>query len=143
MNREKAVFPFVRGAQLLLMCQGIVFVGIGGLFLLWPMWLSAFVSISLPNSTALVDFRAVYGGLQCGVGSFLLICAWQRQWLMHGLLACVCCFGGLALARGFSLLLTPTSTSINLVLLLAEILGLCVGFIGLIWLQSAKKINTL
>ncbi|MCB9639037.1 MAG: DUF4345 family protein [Myxococcales bacterium] len=121
----------------ILLLGSFVYVGIGLVFVLWPKFMGAQVAISLNSPTALADFRAVYGGLQLGVGAFLGYCACKKEMHHAGLLLACCCFGGLFGVRVLSHLLQPSWDGLHFALGGAELVGVLVALWGLSKLRAA------
>ena len=86
-------------SRLVLVVTGTVFIAYGIAFLAVPVLMAAGAGIALPVPTAVTDVRAVYGGLQLGLGC-LLIC-WSRRPSLTtaGLYAIVATLGGITLGR--------------------------------------------
>ncbi len=114
----------VRGVVAL---SGLAYVGVGGAFLLYPGFMAGFVDLSLPTATAKSDIRALFGGLEVGVGVALLIFASVPGWLGPGLVAQIASFAGLVTARLLSLSLDGVPGVIGLALLSAEVAALFLG----------------
>jgi hypothetical protein len=85
--------------KLFLLANAAVFWGFAAAGLLAPAWLAAQLDMTLGSTTALADFRAVYGGLCLGIGELLVMAiskeALQRPAITLATLMC----GGLALGR--------------------------------------------
>ena len=91
--------------RLVLVLVGLSFVGFGALFISNPGEMAALVSLALIDRTARTDVRATYGGLELGVGVFLLACALRRDFVRVGLFASACVLVAMATARFVGLLL--------------------------------------
>lgn len=76
---------------------GFLCFGVG--FAVVPEGMGAFVGLEMPTPTATADVRAIYGGLEIGLGVFLIACARRPEWLRPGLLAAGYAFGFIAAAR--------------------------------------------
>lgn len=86
-------------ARLLLLLSALMFLGLGVGFLVNPEGMAGGIDIALPTATARTDLMATYGGLELGLGVFLLLC-WRRPaWLTAGLTANGLVFAGLGGAR--------------------------------------------
>ena len=88
---------------------GLGFVAFGILFLCWPDMVMPGVGIQAVAPQAQVEIRAMYGGLELGLGLLLLNCfSTERQ--RFGLQLSLASYGGLALARSISMLIIGAST---------------------------------
>ena len=72
-------------ARAVLGVSGLLFAAIGMVFLVDPLPWAAKVDLVMPTSTAVTDIRAVYGGLDLGLGSFLIWCVCHIQRVKLGL----------------------------------------------------------
>jgi hypothetical protein len=88
----------------LLLLIGLGFLGFGVGYALWPLPMARLTDIPLPSPTARVDFAATYGGLQIGLGIFLLKCARRAIWFDAGLWAAAAALTGMVLIRLQSIL---------------------------------------
>jgi hypothetical protein len=116
-----------RFARLVLGLSALAFAGIGAAFLLAPEAMAARVGLSLAGATAANDVRAVYGGLQLGVGACLAWLARRPDSLRAGLTLQLFGFGGLAAARFASLLLDGHPGALGLALHGAELVAIALG----------------
>ena len=116
-----------RFARLVLWLSAVAFAAIGAAFLLAPVAMAARVGVSLAGATAANDVRAVYGGLQLGVGACLAWLAWRPDTLRAGLTLQLFGFGGLAAARFASLLLDGYPGALGLALHGAEVVAIAFG----------------
>ena len=88
-----------RGSTVFLYVAGLVF-GLTGLaFLLQPAWVPAIRELTNPSADALNDARAIYGGLEAGLGVFFLACAPRARLHEAGLLAAAAVGGVAAMSR--------------------------------------------
>ena len=69
-----------------LLAFGIAMIGIGCAYLSFPLALVGLSEIALTSPPALIDARAMYGGVQIGIGAFILLCAMRPQMMRTGLL---------------------------------------------------------
>ncbi|GAB2489423.1 DUF4345 family protein [Arenimonas alkanexedens] len=81
-----------------LVLAALGFLGFGLAIVAAPEAVLATVGIS-GTTAGLVELRAFYGGLELGLGAFLLICAAKPSWRAPGLLSVALINGGIALAR--------------------------------------------
>lgn len=101
-----------------------VLYGVVGLVgLATPAALAALVEIQLLTPTARVDFGAMYGGLEAGLGVALGICARRRSWLQPGLIVAAVTLAGFAVARAAGLLLNEGAAPLMRYLLVAEVVA--------------------
>ena len=91
--------------RLVLALIGLAFLGFGFAYIYRPDEMTSLTSIVLINATAHTDVRATYGGLEFGVGAFLLGCAFRRDLVRVGLMAAACVLAAMATARAVGLLL--------------------------------------
>lgn len=117
---------------LVLVLTGAGFVGFGAAYALRPDRMAALTDLTLPSPTARADFVATYGGLQLGVGLFLLACARRAAWIEPGLWAVVAGLAGLASLRTLTILRHRGRVRSTIWLGLGlELLGLTLGLAGL------------
>ncbi|MGH0035803.1 MAG: DUF4345 domain-containing protein [Myxococcota bacterium] len=122
--------------------SGGVFGGIGLFFLLYPSWVTL-VDLELPTPAAASDVRALFGGLELGVGVFLVWAAFWPGWLRAGLLAQLLAFGGLVLGRVLSFALDGWPGLVSLGLLAGELVGLGLGLLAAgHWARRASALPT-
>jgi len=112
--------------RIILGISAMVFIGIGVAFLVTPQSLLPRVNINATPGTALTDVRAVYGGLDLGIGLFLAFCFVRGQ-LRTGLVACVFTLGGLSCGRILGIGLNREQDMITYYLLAAEVLGVAMA----------------
>jgi hypothetical protein len=95
--------------RFLLALLGLGFVGFGFAFIFSPDQMAAVVSLSFAAPSARTDVRALYGGMEFGVGVFLLLCAMRREFVRVGLFAGACVLIATATARSVGLMLDGLS----------------------------------
>ena len=95
--------------RLLLALIALSYVVFGFVFLFNPNEMAAILGLGLGVDGARTDFRAMYGGLEIGVGAFLLICALRREFVRVGLFASACALMAMATSRSVGLLLDGVS----------------------------------
>ncbi|MFP6630073.1 MAG: DUF4345 domain-containing protein [Myxococcota bacterium] len=118
-------------ARLLLRASALAFTGIGGAFLVAPSAMGRFVDVSLIGATADNDVRAVYGGLQIGLGVLLWTASRRDEWLRPGLYAQLILFSGLAAGRFVSWAVVGPPGTLGLALHGAELLAIVAGLLCL------------
>ena len=88
------MLPGMTLARITLVLSGLAFALAGLAFLAAPAAMTGNVGVELTSVTADNDIRAVYGGLEIGLGIFFLVCLRRPEWFRPGVLAAT-----LALAR--------------------------------------------
>jgi len=86
-------------ARALIFVSAVIFVVVGAGFLLIPKQFGDVLEISLPTAMARTDVRATYGGLELGLGIFLILCVVRSEWIRPGLWALALTVGGFAFGR--------------------------------------------
>ena len=119
-------------ARLQLAVAALLFGGAGLAFLVSPGTLGA-IGIELGSVNASGDVRAVYGGLEIGLGLFLAYCALDPARIPLGVLASLGTLGGMVLARGLSALVDGAPSGIGWLLWGAE--AACAGLALAAWLR--------
>jgi len=119
-----------RVARWALALSAAVFAAAGALFLAAPGVL-ALAGIGLAGATADGDVRAVYGGLELGLGIFFAGAVARPAWHRPALLAAALAFGGLAAGRLLSGLVVGPPEPLGLTLLAAEVAGLALALAAL------------
>jgi len=79
--------------------NAILFASVGVGFLVAPEFFGAWVELELSSDTARTDVRAVYGGLDLGMGLFLLWCGADPERTRAGIAAATLGVVGLAFGR--------------------------------------------
>lgn len=126
--------------RLVLVIIGMSFVGFGLAFLSYPGDMAALVSIALVDAGARTDIRAIYGGMELGIGVFFLACAMRRDFVRVGLFASACVLIGMATARFVGLLLDGFWQPAQLLFMLIEAAG---GFVATWGALVAKPAGTI
>lgn len=91
-------------ARAYLILIGLTFAAFGLWLLADPDALTRLAGIGMEGPQARNELRAFYGGLEIGIGIFLLGCALRRQRVDFGLGLIACALGGAGLARLASIL---------------------------------------
>jgi hypothetical protein len=119
-----------------LILTGITFTCYGIYCLFNPMILNEYTGMGLTDTTALIEVRAMYGGLQFSMGLYLLLSGLQQARAAQGLLVAVFLFAGLAGARAYGLTVDDGDNGYNFAAAIYESLS---GLIALALLQTSKK----
>lgn len=92
-------------ARLVLALGALGFLGFGLAFYARPVPLGEYVQLGVGSPVAIVEVRAMYGGLELGIGVLLAACVLRPGWCQLGLLAAALCLGGLGGGRASAMLL--------------------------------------
>ena len=85
------------------------------------------VDITLPTPTVVIDFQAIYEGLEVGLAVFFAYRAAVNRWLHPALLVQALSLGGSALGRLVGILQAGSAQPLIYWLLLAELSGSALG----------------
>jgi hypothetical protein len=88
------IFP-----MLLLTLAGAGFLGFGSWLIVDPVAGLAQVGVAATSTAGWIELRALYGGLELGLGLFLLICARRPDWRRPGLWLVLLGNGGIGAVR--------------------------------------------
>ncbi len=116
-----------------------VFLGIGAASVFAPTVVADFVNIKLEDALARFDFRAVYGGLQLGLGLWIGVAALRKAWRLPALNLTALALGGLLLGRALALALDAESPGpIGFGIMGLEVAGLAVTAFAMVRLRRAR-----
>ncbi|WP_101756855.1 DUF4345 family protein [Oceanicoccus sp. KOV_DT_Chl] len=119
-----------------LLVIGVIFTLYGLYCLFNPMILNEYTGMGLGDGTALIEVRAMYGGLQCTMGLYLLFCCSQIARVPQGLLVSIFIFAGLAGARAYGLTVDSGDNGYNFAAIIFESVS---GVLALLLLQLGQK----
>lgn len=100
------LFPVI-----VLVLAGIGFLGFGLWLLLDPVGGLSKVDIAASSKVGEIELRAFYGGMEIGLGAFLIACAMRPDWQVAGLWLVLAANGGTAFARLIGIGLSGTFTT--------------------------------
>ncbi len=126
-------------SRALLLINSFGFMVFGFLFLYWPKEAAYWVGIHVDSSSGLGDIRATYGGLQIGLGLYLLFCSLFPPARLAGFLAATLAFGGLMIGRLAGILFDGMPDKISFGLLAVEATGLLMNFAFLITSKGRER----
>ncbi|HLD64925.1 MAG TPA: DUF4345 family protein [Pseudomonas sp.] len=125
-------------ARILLALQALALVGLGLAYFIRPHEMSNLSGMLLMAPAAITDVRAYYGGLQIGLGVFLLLAMSRLELVRAALMLLVLVYAGLALGRLGGLWLDGgTQQTFNLYALLIELVSAGLAFGALRGLNRA------
>ncbi len=119
-------------AQLFLMLAALLFAGFGLASLFQPERIAGMVGIRASTTAGRSEIRAVYGGLELGLGAFLVYCALDAQRLELGLLLVVLTYGAAAVGRMIGIALDRPVEGVTRRILVAEVAFAIVGLVLLL-----------
>jgi hypothetical protein len=122
---------FARG---FLVFSGAAFLFYGLYCLFNPQLLTEYTGMGLSDATAMIEVRAMYGGLQTSMGLFLIYSALHVSRVSNGLLVALFIFVGLAGARAFGMAIDGGDNGYNFIAVTFE--SIC-GVICLVLLQRS------
>lgn len=116
----------------------LIYLIIGIWCLIAPIQTSSGVEISLPTTTAIIDFRATYGGLLVGIGIFFIVCL-KDTYVRLGLILQALSLGGLAFGRVVGLILDGMPQMILIYFLIAEIAAVILALFAMRSLRRNRR----
>lgn len=122
-------------ARAFLILNGLVLAAYGIYCTFNPMALAEFASFGLDNNTAIIEVRAMYGGLEFTLGLYFLLCGLRKDMLANGLLVSLFVFAGLAGARAYGMVVDGGDNGYNFGAVIYES---CSGLLSVIFLQWLK-----
>lgn len=128
----------MRTARLVLLLFGLMFLGFGLAFAVAPWTMAGLVDLRATSPQAVTELRAFYGGLEIGLGVFMIACAATRQWLHAGLQCLLVVCGGIAAGRIFGLLVDASASNFMWAALATEVTGAALAVIALRGLPAAR-----
>ena len=127
-------------AKISVILTALIFLAIGIIFLVDPIYWASSLDISLPSTTAIIDLRATYGGCMFAIAVFMFYCLKDSVFLKAGLIFQIICYAGFGLSRFAGILIDGQPKPIMYYLLAAEIFGVSLGALGLRQLSKTTKI---
>ena len=118
----------------------LIFGGIGLACLFFPVEMAKGVDISLTTVTAVVDFRATYGGFLVGLALFFVFCLFNKNYLPVGLIVQAVALGGFAFGRIIGIALDGMPKMILVYFLIAEIIGSALAIFAYLKISNSKHL---
>ena len=110
-----------------------------GVTLLGAPELLALIEVDTVTATARSDVRAVYGGMELGVGLFLVVCARRAEWRRAGLVAQAFAMSGVVTGRLVSLAVDGVPRAIAFAFWGVELAGALLAIAALLVLRSERR----
>lgn len=95
--------------KVVLWIDALIYAGLGAWLVVDPVASLAGVGVTVSAPAGVTELRAMYGGLELGLGAFLALTALRPAWREAGLWMAALSVGGLGLARGLSAALDAAS----------------------------------
>ena len=112
------------------------FLALYGLYCLYdPRSVAHLAGMSVRSGPAVTELRAMYGGLEIGLGGFFIYCGFRDTRVPLGLMGMVICFGALGLTRTFGLLIDGMIGGYNISAALYELMTAIIAT-ALLWWES-------
>lgn len=122
-------------ARVFLILNGLILAGYGIYCTFNPMALAEFAGFGLDNNTAIIEVRAMYGGLEFAIGLLFILCGVRKDMIATGLLVTFFVFAGLAGARAYGLVVDGGDNGYNFAAIIYE--SIC-GLLAVALLQWLK-----
>jgi len=107
-------------ARIVLGLTALMHAGFGVAYVISPVRMARLSKFELTGPMAVTEMRAFYGGLELGWAAFLVICAVRPGWVIPGLVAVLCVYGGLIAARVLGIVLDKSGQGLILQILAVE-----------------------
>jgi len=123
----------------LLWVSCVLFVVFGAGFIVAPQFFASLFTGSIPSTaSALIDMRAMYGGMSLGAGLFFGLCARQPSIVWLGLLASLLILAGTAGGRLVGMFVDSSPNIYMFIILAAELLGVVLIVLALRGLKDKQ-----
>ena len=127
--------------RIVLGLTALIYAGFGAAFLVAPIPMAASVGIELPEPSAVIDFRATYGGFEIGLAAFLAWCLAAPGRTRAGLLASALTIAGFAVTRLIGVAFAGPVRQAMYVALALEVSGVVLTSAAL-WQLASKEERT-
>ncbi|MCB9764757.1 MAG: DUF4345 family protein [Alphaproteobacteria bacterium] len=124
-------------ARVYLILSAGVYLVLAAFFLLSPEEWAVKASLVADTPAGRAEIRAMYGGLELGIGAWLLVCAARERLVEVGLLTVAFTLGGLGTGRTLGLLGDPAGFSAHAPFLASEVTGTVGALVVLWWLRRS------
>ena len=128
-------------AKILTLISALVFGGIGFACLFFPENVANGLGMALTTPTAIIDFRATYGGFLLSLGFFFVYCLFNKTFLRVGLILQAVSLSGFALGRIVGLVLDGMPKMILIYFLIAEIVGAFLAVYAFLKINNSEISN--
>ncbi len=107
--------------RLVVVIVALVFIGLGAWAVADVRGMVSLVGVVPGGPGSELELRAMYGGLELGLGAFLLWCVANKSTVRIGLMCVAATIGGLGLTRLVGIVMDPNQPSMQLLLATAEL----------------------
>jgi hypothetical protein len=111
-----------RFATIVLWLCAVAFIGFGLAFVVQPTAMIVLMGLPPLDGAARLEITTFYGGLEIGLGLFLLIAAARAHWHAPALLMSALAYGALALTRVSLMLMQSIATPVLWYALISELI---------------------
>lgn len=98
-NRQLATDNYMDSGKLAIVITAAAFTGFGTALMMKPEELLKTIGIRANQKVGRTELRAMYGGMELGLGAFFTMAALKEQWRRPALMAILCGIGGLGATR--------------------------------------------
>lgn len=125
-------------ARIYLALSGLLLAGYGVYCLINPMVLGDLTGLVIATPTALIEIRAMYGGLELALGVYFIFSAILPETTRQGLFCLFLCLGSLAIARAAGLFADGGDNGYNAGALVYESVSAVLALVALLLLRSGQ-----
>ncbi len=129
----------MRIARLVLLVFGLMFLGFGLAFAAAPWSMAKLIGLQATSPQAVTELRAFYGGLEIGLGAFMIACAATRRWMRAGLQSLLVVCAGIAAGRVFGLAIDNSASTLMWAALATEVAGAVLAVVAINSLETVER----
>ena len=123
-------------AKILCLINAAIFFVYGVFYMFSPVEMSVYVTESTPTtSSALIDMRAIYGGMAIAIGIVLAILGWKKETLRTAIMILMIFMITMASGRLLGIVLDTGANNKMYTYLISEVL---IALICGVWLKTVK-----
>lgn len=109
-----------RLSQVVLVLAGLMYLIFGVIFLIGPVGAGKVAGFEPIGHSGRTEIRAFYGGMELGIGGFLLAGVWLKSWRRSGLWLVVLLLSFTAIGRGIGFAFERQAAGIHILYVLIE-----------------------
>ena len=107
-------------SKIILIIGAVIYFGFGFMFLIYPDMITTMDGIVLPDRPAANHIRAVYGGMEIGLGLLLIYLSFTKDGLKNGLIVLAFSIGVTALSRLYGIIFDQGGDMSNVMSFIVE-----------------------